>query len=51
MHKHPKTSSEALHPSDFKVIKVAVPVLGDKGPLVNRVRAAESRMKNPGRSG
>ena len=34
MHKHPKTSSEALHPSDFKGDKVDVPMLSDKGPLV-----------------
>lgn len=34
MHKHPKTSSEALHPSDFKGDKVDVPMLSDKAPLV-----------------
>jgi len=50
MHKHPKTFSEALHPSDFKGDKVDVPMLGDKGPLVNQVRAAESRNEKSRRS-
>ncbi|HZI87777.1 MAG TPA: hypothetical protein VFD48_13165, partial [Pyrinomonadaceae bacterium] len=43
MHKHPKTSSEALHPSDFKGDKSGSSNTGRQGPMVNQVRAAECR--------
>jgi hypothetical protein len=48
MNKHPKLPPKHYTRATSRVIKVAVPMLGDKGPMVNQVRAANVEMKNSG---